>query len=318
MADPFSDRYWIEEFRVTEADLNRIESQMRETGQAYDLTGLARRLVRGRLRYGPETSTPARTGWSVGSSVRLWDPANSWAAGDHAIVAALQFGAGEKWYEPFVGEVVEAGAKKVTIHIDALGESRTYWTRAQYGPDDLEKWRRKVEDIVAKKREAKDVPSQIEYVILEHGERVATQLLQALKADEHFVRLAGRWFLREQAVPATDEQLASLAWAMLVLEEPKSTADLVSLIEPPLTEGDPNLYGLYLSMRGSGLFKNADPGKRPRWVLAGAPPGTCTPHHAAYDPETYEVLCLPGEQISPKVVEQLWRTDLLRAVAATS
>ena len=47
MTDSSSDRYWIEEFQVTRADLDRIAAHIRETGQARDLTALARRLVRG-------------------------------------------------------------------------------------------------------------------------------------------------------------------------------------------------------------------------------------------------------------------------------
>jgi hypothetical protein len=210
--------------------------------------------------------------------------------------------------------MVESG--RVTVRIDALGDSKTYSTVAD--PHRLRKWRRFVEDIVAARRDTKDIESHTEYVILEHGEKVVSQLLEALKADERFLRLAGRWFLRELAVPPTDEQLVALAWAMVPLEEPKSTADLVPLVEPSLGEGDTGLFGLYLTMRDSSLFKNADPGQRPRWVLAGPPPGICTPQHAAYDPESYEIVCLPGEPISPQVMERLWETELLRAVVGSS
>jgi len=38
MTDPFSDRYWIEEFQVTKADLDRIAAHIRETSWAHDLT----------------------------------------------------------------------------------------------------------------------------------------------------------------------------------------------------------------------------------------------------------------------------------------
>jgi hypothetical protein len=85
-----------------------------------------------------------------------------------------------------------------------------------------------------------------------------------------------------------------------------------------LSKGDPGLFGLYLAMRDSDLFENADPGQRPRWVLVGPPPGSCTVQHAAYDPETYEIICLPEELISPEVVEQLWGAQLLPAVLGLS
>jgi len=150
---------------------------------------------------------------------------------------------------------------------------------------------------------------------LTHGERVVSQLLDALRADERFVRLAGRWFLRDLAVPPTEEQLTALAWAMVPLEEPQPSDALVPLVQPLLAEADAGLFGLYLAMRErTDLFRNVDPGKRPRWVLAGPPPGSCTPRHAAYDPQTYEVLCLPEGPIPPETVKRLWDLGLLRAV----
>jgi hypothetical protein len=317
MSDPFSDHYWIEEFQVTEADLDRTEDYIRETNQAHDLTALAQRVVRGRLRYGPEQhSVPAQSEWTEDESVRLWDPGGEWEAGDHAIVAVGFLEEGSTIHKPFVGEITQVEQGMVCVRIDALEETRKYLTEAS--SDRLQKWGRFVEGLVEARRGGRDIETHTEYVILEHGTRVISQLLEALRADDRFVRLAGRWFLRELAVPATDEQLASLAWALVPLDEPKPTADLVPFVQPSLSEGDPGLFGLYLAMRQSDLFENADPGQRPRWVLAGPPPGTCTVQHAAYDPETYEIVCLPEESISPEVVDQLWKAQLLRAVLGTS
>jgi len=316
VSDPFSDRYWLEEFQVTKADLDRIEDHILETNQAYDLTALARRVVRGRLRYGPEEeSIPARSKWIEDDSVRLWDPSGEWKVGDHAIVAVGFAEEGSTMHKPFVGEVTRIEEGKANLRIDALGETRVYATQAS--PDLLQRWRGFVEGLVEARRGSRDVETQTDYVILDHGRRVISQLLEALRADDRFVRLAGRWFLCELAEPASDEQLAFLAWKMLHLEEPRSTADLVSLVDPPLADGDPGLFGLYLTMRESELFRNADPGKRPRWVLANAPPGTCSAAHAAYDPESYEVVCLPGHTIRPELVEWLWEADLLRALTGS-
>jgi hypothetical protein len=107
-------------------------------------------------------------------------------------------------------------------------------TQAQ--ADRLERWRQFVEDLVEARRGSRDLETQTGYVLLEHGERVVSQLLDALRADERFVRLAGRWFLRELAVPPTGEQLAALAWAMVALEE-------------PLHERDPKGFGKPLGSR---------------------------------------------------------------------
>jgi hypothetical protein len=51
MTDIYSDHYWETEFAVTQADMDRLESYIAETGQAHDLANLARRIIRGRLRY---------------------------------------------------------------------------------------------------------------------------------------------------------------------------------------------------------------------------------------------------------------------------
>lgn len=316
MSDLFSDRYWIDEFQVTEADLDRISDHIRKTGQAHDLTTLARRVVRGRLIYGPDReSAPAQPAWAKDPSVRLWDPAGTWKAGDHVIVAVdLPVERGER-YEPFIGEITTVETDLVRVRIDALGESAAYYTRARYNPDDLKKWKQFVEDLVEARRGTKDIDTQAEYVILEHGERVVSQLLDALRADGRFVRLAGRWFLRELAVLPTEEQLSALAWAMVTQAEPQPTEALIPLVQPPLAAGDPGLFSLYLAMRDrSDLFANADPGQRPRWVLAGPPPGTCAPRYAAYDPETYEILCLPEQPAAPEAVKRLWDLGLLRMV----
>ena len=317
MSDPFSDRYWIEEFQVTEADLDRIEAKMSETSRAYDLTALGQRVVGGRLRYGPEDhSAPARAQWADDESVQLWDPAAAWEAGDHAIVAVGFTLLGTKVHRPFVGEVTLVQGDKASVRIDALKATKKYFVRGS--AQDLQKWRRFVEGLVEERRGAKDVDTKTEYVILEHGKRVISQLFDALRADQRFVRLAGHWFLRELALPATEEQLGGLAWAMVRLEQPTSTADLVPLVEPPLAKGDPGLFGLYLAMRESDLFENADSGQRPRWDLAAPPPGPCVAARAAYDPESYEVLCLPEVSVPQEVVERLWQVQLLRVVIGSS
>lgn len=320
MSDPFSDRYWLEEFQVTEADLDRIEKHFRETGQAHDLTALARRVVRGRLRYGPEKSPEVEAALKTDASVRLWDAEKEWEIGDHVIVQA-QDKRNDQWTRaPFIGEVVNIleSRDRVDIRVDAKARVISYSTRPDPAKgESYERWRRSLENLIAPLSGSRDIDSQVDYVLFQH-EHVSSRLINSLKADDRFVRLAGRWFVRELAVPAKDEQLASLAWAMVPLEEPKSTADLVPLVEPPLVEGDPGLFGLYLAMRDSDLFENADPGQRPRWVLAAPPPGTCTAQHPAYDPETYEILCLSGESIPPELVQQLWEAQLLRAVLGLS
>lgn len=313
MDAPFSDLYWDEEFQVTEADLDRIADHIQETKQAYELTALARRLVRGRLRDGPDRKSvpvhPERVG---DASVRLWDPAGEWKEGDHAYVCTWSRLRGD---EVKVGEVTSMDDQHVFIVVE--DDLKKFCRAGPHSPNAV-KWHQTVVRAIEELKRGTTESDRIEHTVLKHGERIMSPLLDALKADQRFIRLAGRWYLRQLAVSPTDKQLASLAWAMVTLEEGKSTSDLVPLIQPSLAQGDSGLFGLYQAMRGSELFENEDPGKRPRWILVGPPPGTCTARHAAYDPEGYDVLCLPGKPISPEVVERLWETGLLEAVIESS
>jgi len=313
MSDVYSDTYWTDEFDITIADLDRIATHIRDTGQAHDLTALARRVVRGRLRYGPETSAPAQPAWMEDPSVRLWDAAGKWKKGDHAIIAVWD----EKLrrHVPWVGEVTKVQTDKVILATERGWTRTPAFKRVGAGSPGAQKGREFVARLIQAGQKSDDVDQRVEAVILGYGPIVVSRLLNALQSDECFVLLAGRWFLHELAVFPTKEQLAALAWAMALLDEPKPTGDLVPMVEPPLVDGDPGLFGLYLAIRGhSDLFENADPGQRPRWVLTGLPPGSCTPQYAAYDPETYEVLCLPGESAPPETVKRLWDLGLLKAV----
>jgi hypothetical protein len=315
MSNVYTDTYWTDEFSITEADLERIAAHIRETGQAHDLTELAKRVVRGRLRYGPEYSAQARHALTSDPSVRLWDPTRKWAVGDHVVVAVSFFEGSQTRYKPYVGEIIEIGSDQVRVQIDALGEARAYSTQASYSSDDLYKWRQFVKDLVEVQFDVRDIEGQVDSVIWKHGERVISQLLDALRADDRFVLLDGRWFLRDLALPLTEEQLTALAWAMVPLEEPQPTDALVPLVQPPLAEGDPGLFGLYLAMRQHPeLFNSVNPEMRPHWVLDGPPAGVFTPRHAAYDPDTYEILCLPDQPASPEIVRRLWDLELLKAV----
>jgi len=313
MPDVYSDTYWTEQFDITTADLERIVQRMRETRSAFDLTELAKRVVRGRLRHGPEHSPAVLPPRARDPSVRLWDPAGEWREGDQVIIWTWSFKA--KRQEVMVGEITGTDSRHAYIAVNDSYQPERKFRRAAPGSQDAITWHQAVRRAVEAMQRGTSLEEQVRFVILEHGQRIVSRLLDVLRADQRFVRLAGRWFLRELAAVATEEQLTALAWAMVGLEEPQPTEALVPLVQPPLAEGDPGLFGLYLAMRGrQDLFKNVDPGKCPRWVLAGPPPGSFTPSYAAYDPETYEVLCLPSKSASPEVAKRLWDLGLLKAV----
>jgi hypothetical protein len=315
MTDSYNEQYWKEQFAVTEADMDRLETYIMETGQAQELIALARRIVRGRLLYGPEFSPAvAETGsMPLDYSVRLWDPAAKWQIGDHVVVWTWSYV--RRIDEVKIGEVIDQNAEYVFIQVEDRRNQKRQFPRAESGSDKAKKWHQTIVNAVARLRQAHDIDKEADSVILKYGEAIVSQLLNALLDDERFVQLSARWFLRNLVLPLSEVQLASLAWAMLKIIEPPSTEDLLLLLPAPVQEGDPSLFGLYLAMQSRpGIFANADPGQRPRWLLVGPPPGPATAHYAAYDPESYCVLCEPGEKIEVNTAKRLWELNLFPAI----
>ena len=321
VSDVYSDTYWTQEFDITEADLERIARRMRENRRAYDLTELAKRIVRGRLQYGPELSPAVLTAWTGDPSVRLWDPAGEWAVGDRVIVAVSFLQEGSTTHEPFVGEITAIKAGTVTVRIDALGESRTYVTYAEDAVQ-LQRWRKTVEDLVRSRQGAKDVESQVEYVLFNHGERIVSRLLDALQADERFLSLEGHWFLRELLAPLSEAQIESLFREMLQRTEPAPTADLVPLVDPPLPAGDVGLFSLYAALRSQPeRFENAGTPTRPLWRAVPPPPPPperAVAAYYAYDPDTYEILIEPGQRLTQRLAQRLQELGLYEAVVTAA
>ena len=180
------------------------------------------------------------------------------------------------------------------------------------------RWRRSVEDLVRVLPDRSDESSLIDYALYRFGERVATSLLNALRQDVRFVAMEGQWFLRSLAVRSDRTQLDGLAQAMLVAaDRPMTAAELLPLVPPPVAEGAAGLFGLALTLQEHpDLFANVDAGPRPRWVLTGAPSGHYTARLAAYDPETWDVLCEPGEALDAATLQRLWSLGLLPVVLA--
>jgi hypothetical protein len=163
-----------------------------------------------------------------------------------------------------------------------------------------------------------DEEALIDYVLWTYGELIFGRLRSALRHDSRFVVLQGRWFLRSLAVRPTQDRLVDLTQRLLMeVERPLSTAEVIPLLTGPPFQDDAQLYGLSLALEERpDLFTNIGRGGRGQWVLSCPPEGHYTARLAAYDPETGEVLCEPGEVLSRETVERLWSLDLLRIVIA--
>jgi len=306
-------------FLVHTEDLRRLARRIQHTVAAQDLTSMVRRFVRGRLRYGPVQRGNRVTGPLHGERVRFWDPAKAWHMGDLAIFPEPVMRDRMRVFTPRIGQIVRIQGGGVTVRIDGRPGTHVYGTTStQQGGQALMRWRRSVEDLVRVLPDRSDEASLIDYALYRFGETVATNLLSALRHDGRFVAMDGQWFLRSLAVQSDRRQLDGLAQAMLVaVDRPMTAAELLPLVPPPVAGGAAGLFGLALSLQEHpDLFANVDSGARPRWVLTSAPSGDYTARLAAYDPETWDVLCEPGEALDAATVQRLWSLGLLPAVLA--
>ena len=309
MSDVFSDTYWTKEFEITEADLDRIAGHIEETGQAQDLTTLAQRVVRGRLRHGPETSAAAQATWSKDPSVRLWDPAAEWKVGDRVVYAALMpvglTGGARSVYQPLIGEVVEVSPDVVRARLDQRSRAGIL-RRCEPGSENAEKWYRKVREVVEGQRASADTEQQAQAILLQHGERIVSQLLEALQGDARFLTLEGRWFLRDLLIPLSEAQRDALYRQLLERGEPASTNDLIALMKPPVAEGDVGRFSLYASLSAHpDRFANVGAPTRPQWKAVPPPPERAVGAYYAYDPETYAILLRPGQRLGAQLAQRL-------------
>ena len=313
MSDVFSDAYWTDEFEVTLADLDRLANYIRETGRAHDLTTLAHRVVRGRLRYGSETSAAARATWSKDPSVKLWDPAAQWKVGDRVVVARRVRTGQKDRFEARVGEivgetVVQREGRTIPAFVLALdGEPEpAKYELASPGSEEAEKWYRTVQMVVESQRASVEPEEQAHGILLKHGERIVSQLLEALQGDPRFLELEGRWFLRDLLVPLSEDQYAGLYQALLGRVEPLLTEALLPQLSPPLPEGDVGLFSLYAALVArSDRFANRGTPSRSLWKAVPPPPERAVGAFYVYDPETYEVLLWPGQRLTPDLAKRL-------------
>ncbi len=155
-------------------------------------------------------------------------------------------------------------------------------------------WRQSVEDLIRTLPDHDSVEARVDYVLWSLGEPILTALLSRLAAgwEVH----CPRWSLvpPEYRRSAADQQLEGLAdYPMVVAaDRPLTVGEMLPLLPAPSSQGDAGLFGLALGLyQRPDLFLNIDSEPRPRYSLAAPPPGDYTARHAAFDPQTYGLLC---------------------------
>lgn len=325
MANPFDDAYWQSEFDITQDDLDRIAGRMRKDKQCFTLTDMSKRIIRGRLEHGEDTSPAALPTKLEPGKVRLWDPAKEWKIGDRAILVTKHgdnpIPTGE------VREIIAADEKHidgvVRFKVDSVDDRLIELERAAPDSEDAEKWSRFVEDEVRdREREIQSqnlegtIDIQTDLRVLKDGDYIAGRLLETLQKNVSFVAFEDRWCLEELLTPLNRSHLRRLNRMMQSEDKSWQVVELLALLEPPWGTDDLSLFSLHLALcrDDQELFENTGSPTYPNWRALPPPWDKAVVTLYAYDPDSYQILVEPSQRLNQKLAQRLEELGLYRVV----
>lgn len=308
--------YWTQEFLVTQADIDRLVAFIGSSGQAQFLSTLAKRVIDGRLRHGHDQSTPVNQISDTTTKVRLWDPAGEWQIGDRVIVLRKP---GERLVA-YIGVVqaVDWATDRVTVFIPEENYKQDYGLLYARDPTrqrvvaNVQRAVAQQRGLLAGQTTDDNRAEVVEEIMGKSGERIVSQLLHALREDQRLTLLDDRYFPRSLTDSPSESKLHKLAWSLLAQPDPCLPATCSRLSLTPAA----TLLCLASTSHYASILTGSKHTVRGATVMeiGRSTAGFFHPHHAAYDPDTCELLCLPGNEVSADVVARPWRAGLLADV----
>jgi hypothetical protein len=319
MTNLYTDEYWSSEFDITQDDLTRVAERLERDGSPQDLKSIALRIVRGRIEHGQDYSPAVFIKITGKQLVRLWDPAGQWQIGDTVLVAT--FRKNSPFREAFLGEIViesyqKEGEKDKTarIKIPELDEEKDFILRPA-GSKEAIKWHEAVREVVKSKLRSSSINQQAEGIILKHGERILSRLAETLQLDSRFTMLEGKWYVTEKLPRIGGEDLQTVHRALV--QNPSITEKEILSVVRPDTQTDKTLLRMAVHTALEQMperFENTGTPARPQWKARLPEPGQAEVTHYAYDPETYLILCRPGQRLNQKNAQRLQELNLYSRV----
>lgn len=262
--------YW-EDFQVTSADLEYISNLLVEREVPLSLDELARAVVAFRCRQEEESIVR-----EISKGIPYL-PQNSYQVGQTVVFPALEYAVGRvvavrEGHNPELGpfQVMRVGFPGGREREFAAALADHPLNRAQ--------------------QEAEAPLGSEDELYLEYGPQVRAALNERLEAEPGFIRLAGRWFLRDLLVEINAGQL-NLAEAVLDMAGggPLPTERLIGDLDLP-KEVNPQLgiFSLNYALQEDGRFDEVGPAGEVLWYLRRLEPS--------------EVLDPPA-RLQPRVVE---------------
>jgi len=302
-------------FEITREDLDRVAANLGHAGVPENLKAIALTVLRRRLELGQVPSPAAFAAQKGKPSIRFWDPQSEWEVGDAVLLLHDPFGNSK--YELFTGEVIYLDDEAAEIQIVELQGSRTCLrtlpgtqNAQRFGPAS-QTWREIVSDLAENKLRSNDLAERAEGLLLRYGEHILTYLLDALQMDPRFIGLDGKWCLLK-SLPPIDPESVQAIHRYLLQNQPATLDEILPVVQAVRTT-DPVLVkmALYSTLQQSpGRFENAGTSAHPLWKARLPAHDQARVTHFAFDPQTFEILCRPGQRLSQRLARRLQDLDL--------
>jgi hypothetical protein len=148
-------------------------------------------------------------------------------------------------------------------------------------------------------------------ILLKDEEAVLGRLAEALQLDSRFTSLEGKWFLADK-LPRIGRDTLQKFHRILLQNPSASEHEMLSLVK-----GNGSIDKSILRMalhaalhRWPERFENMGTAAHPQWKARLPEVEQAEVTHYAYDPQTYEMLCRPGQRLSQRKAERLQELKL--------
>ncbi len=314
MTDPHLDEYWEKEFTITVADLDRFHERIRKDNKTIDTTSLVKQLIKGRLEFGSEVSPTVLKSWTGMDSVRVWNPAAKWSVGDGVIVPKNMGDVTGNYddYECFVGKVIniEISLDKtkygsIKIRLDGQDKPVVY----KYGYLAASDVYQFTKDLAEKKY------GEIDRIVLSFGNRIVSALLHALESDDRFVELEGKWYLVHK-LPIIELNIFKSMHQTLLLKASFTLNDLLPMVQIDGLQNETILkMAIQIALQKlPERFENIGSLAHPLWKTRLPEPDQAQVIYYAYDPQSYEILCVPDRPLNQSNAQRLQELNIYSQV----
>ena len=308
------ENFWVKKFDITINDLERIINFIEEAGSPVSIVDISKRIIIGRLKYGEDLSPAVLSNWSGKDSIRLWDPAADWEKNDNVIVLVSSYDSGNIKHQLVIGVIKEINLEKNFVCVRSDGKEIKY-ELAEPNSEKAIKWHNFVRQTVAKFASSSTLEDRVIAVFTEFGGKIASRLQEVLITDNRFINLGQFWFQTKLVEDIPQTALIELYSIITSSNYPLSLDTIINKIQPTKSEELIQKFKIKKALLTNPiLFTKHETEEGITYQVHIPDIDHMQIVNYAYDPETYEIICSPGEKPTQKTIDKLTEYGLLAGV----